>query len=309
MPPILSSRRAGGVVTRHTLAEARALQGNSGADRPQFAARVLLAEDHATNQIVAAMMLRNLGCQVDIAANGQETLKMIETGSYDIVFMDCEMPEMDGFEATRAIRARADSKAQVPIIAVTAQSMQGDRERCLQAGMDDYITKPVEQDAFAAALAKWLCGNGEAVTGNEKTGATATAAIRSLPVAPAALDPKVVARLRALAAATDPSLLAQIYASFQHDGIERIGTLRRCASAGDRLVLQKAAHALKGASANVGALRMADIARQLQMLDEDGPQNGALDLIEQIDEEFGRVQGDIEDLGVLGLSQNEINHQ
>lgn len=296
-------RRTGGVVTRHSLAEARALQGDSGADRPQFAARVLLAEDHTTNQMVAAMMLRNLGCRVDIAANGQEALTMIETSSYDVVFMDCEMPEMDGFVATRAIRARADSKAQVPIIAVTAQSMQGDRERCLQAGMDDYITKPVEQDAFAAALTKWLRGNGEPATGDEKTGGAVTAAIQSLPAAPAALDPRVVARLRALAAATDPSLLAQIYASFQHDGIERIGALRQCASAGDGLALRKAAHALKGASANVGALRMADIARRLQMLDEDGQLNGAQDLIEQIDEEFGRVQSNIEDLGVRSLSR------
>jgi signal transduction histidine kinase/DNA-binding response OmpR family regulator/HPt (histidine-containing phosphotransfer) domain-containing protein len=301
--------RGGNVVTRHTLAEARPSLIDSGAERPQFAARVLLAEDHPTNQIVAAMMLRNLGCQVAIAANGLEALQMIEASSYDIVFMDCEMPEMDGFEATRAIRARADTKAQIPIVAVTAQSIQGDRERCLQAGMDDYIAKPVEQEAFAAALKKWLTGKRNPAAGNEQPADTVTGAAPSLPDVPAALDPKVVARLRGLAAETEPSLLAQIYVSFHNEGIQRIGALRQCASAGDVMALRKVAHALKGASANVGAWRMADIARQLQMLDEAGPLNATQDLIEQIDAEFGRVQRDIEDIGVHNPSLNETCHQ
>ncbi|RJG25865.1 response regulator [Massilia cavernae] len=300
-------RRAGGV-TRRAAAEDRAMHGDSVADRPQFAAHVLLAEDHATNQIVAAMMLRNLGCRVDIAANGRETLDMMEASSYDLVFMDCEMPEMDGFEATSAIRARTDIKAQVPIIAVTAQSMQGDRERCVQAGMDDYITKPVQQEAFAAALARWLRGDSEPAAGG--AGQTAGAAAGTThPVAAAALDAEVVARLRDLTAQSDPSLLEQIYASFQNDGLERIGALRRCASSGDMLALRQVAHALKGASANVGALRMADIARRLQALDDNGPLSGAQDLIDQLGVEFGRVRSDIEDLGVRGVSQNEVCHR
>jgi CheY-like chemotaxis protein len=104
------------------------------------------------------MILRNLGCQVDVAANGREAMEMVDTFLYDIVFMDCEMPGMDGFEATTAIRRRPDSKARLPIIAVTAQAMQGDQERCLLAGMDDYISKPVKLEDFAAALKRWMPG-------------------------------------------------------------------------------------------------------------------------------------------------------
>jgi CheY-like chemotaxis protein len=223
--------------------------------------------------------------------------------------MDCEMPGMDGFKATSAIRARTDPKVQVPIIAVTAQSMRGDRERCLRTGMDDYITKPVAQEVFAATLARWLRGNGEPAASDPHTGAAASAAVGCLAAEPAALDAIVVARLRDLAAATDSSLLEQIYTAFQDDGIERIDAMRRHASAGDMPALRKAAHALKGASASVGALRMADIAQQLQALGETGALNGGQDLIEQLDREFGRVRSDIEFFGVDGVSQTEIGHR
>ena len=117
---------------------------------------MLLAEDNATNQIVGAMMLRNLGCHVDIAVNGREAMQMIERFPYEIVFMDCEMPEMDGYEATAEIRRRPDSKSRLPIVAVTAQAMQGDQAHCLAAGMDDYISKPVKQEDFARALKWWV---------------------------------------------------------------------------------------------------------------------------------------------------------
>jgi CheY-like chemotaxis protein len=112
--------------------------------------RVLLAEDNAVNAKLAVRMLERLGCRVDVANNGHEALKMVQSIPFDIVFMDCQMPEMDGFEATRAIRAweRAWRTEQSPttrlrIVALTANAMQGDRERCIEAGMDDYITKPL----------------------------------------------------------------------------------------------------------------------------------------------------------------------
>ncbi len=116
--------------------------------------RVLLAEDHHVNQKVATMMLQNLGCQVEVAANGKEAVRMMDEGSYDLIFMDCEMPLMDGFAAMAAIRARTDGKRRVPIIAVTAKATQGDREHCLQSGMDDYISKPVHIDQLVAVLSR-----------------------------------------------------------------------------------------------------------------------------------------------------------
>ena len=136
--------------------ETREAQLIGSANQPFADTRVLFAEDNPTNQIVGAMMLRNLGCHVDIAANGHEAAQMAQAFSYEIVFMDCEMPGMDGFEATAAIRHQSGGKPRLPIIAVTAQAMRGDQEQCLLAGMDDYISKPVNQEDFAAALKKWV---------------------------------------------------------------------------------------------------------------------------------------------------------
>ncbi len=117
-------------------------------------ARVLVAEDNLVNQKVAVMMLERLGCQVAIADNGRQAIDMLEGGGYDLVFMDCQMPELDGFEATAEIRRRFGRE--IPIIAMTANAMEGDRERCLAAGMDDYISKPVKPVNLKAALDRWL---------------------------------------------------------------------------------------------------------------------------------------------------------
>jgi len=120
--------------------------------------RILLAEDNPVNQKVALAMLRNMGHQADAVANGEEAINVLQTVPYDLVLMDCHMPEMDGFEATRTIR-RDESKvlnSRIPIIALTASAMQGDRERCIQAGMNDFIAKPVLKRALGEMIAKWM---------------------------------------------------------------------------------------------------------------------------------------------------------
>jgi two-component system sensor histidine kinase/response regulator len=119
-------------------------------------ARVLVVEDNVINQKIAVRLLEKLGCRVDVAANGLEAVGLLAELVYDVVFMDCQMPEMDGFEATRVIRLReASSGHHVPIIAMTANAMQGDAEQCLAAGMDDYLSKPVTFEALATAARKW----------------------------------------------------------------------------------------------------------------------------------------------------------
>ena len=132
-------------VTRHSLAEAQAASAEVDIEEaPSTSLRVLVVEDNLVNQMIASKMLEKLGCQVDVAANGREAVDMLEMLPYHVVFMDCQMPEMDGFEATRVIRRKEESSGEhVPIIAMTANAMAGDRERCLEAGMDDYLSKPV----------------------------------------------------------------------------------------------------------------------------------------------------------------------
>jgi len=119
--------------------------------------RVLVAEDNVVNQKVAARMLERLGLRVDVAANGREAIAMLEILPYDLVLMDCHMPEMDGYAATGEIRRRGGRR--VPIIAMTAEAMEGSREGCLQAGMDDYVRKPVTMKELGEALQRWLPQN------------------------------------------------------------------------------------------------------------------------------------------------------
>jgi CheY-like chemotaxis protein len=118
--------------------------------------RVLLAEDNLVNQKVALIMLKKLGIEADVAASGLEALDALVGVSYDLVLMDCQMPGMDGYEATRRIRDRERGSRRLPVVAMTAHAMVGDREKCLEAGMDDHIPKPVRMEALHRALSRWL---------------------------------------------------------------------------------------------------------------------------------------------------------
>jgi CheY-like chemotaxis protein len=140
-----------------------------------FHGRILLAEDNEVNVIIAQGMLEAMGCRVVVARNGHEALEILALSSYDLILMDCHMPEMDGFEATRAIREReassSDEESRIPIIAVTADAMDGDREQCLAAGMDDYLAKPFELGQLKDKLALWLpAGSASEELGGECAG-------------------------------------------------------------------------------------------------------------------------------------------
>ena len=119
-------------------------------------ARILVVEDNPVNQLVAAEMLKRLGLHADVAGDGAEALAALERLPYDLILMDCQMPVMDGFEATRRLRERQTTERRLPVIAMTANAIRGDRERCLEAGMDDYLPKPVRISELTAMLQRWL---------------------------------------------------------------------------------------------------------------------------------------------------------
>jgi PAS domain S-box-containing protein len=289
--------------------------------RRSFGARVLVADDNTTNQKVGQLMLENLGCRVDVAANGQEAVQMVDLVPYDAVFMDCEMPELDGYQATAEIRRRHASQPRLPIIGMTAKALQGDRERCLAADMDDYISKPVRLEDLEAALARWAPGTEtdsqpeRALNLNRNLDRNLNPDLlseeQSQPLAPAlsslkgergsqpatsALDPEVVERLRALATTDDPAVFGEIYTAFVGSAEEYLAALREARQTGDADALRRAAHALKGASASVGGTNMAELCGQLEALGEAQSVAGASQLIEQLEQDLVLVRAEIQNL-------------
>ncbi|NUN96702.1 MAG: response regulator, partial [Candidatus Omnitrophica bacterium] len=152
------------IITRHTVQESRVAAKKLAEEglESKRKLRVLLAEDNVVNQKVGVRMLEKIGCRVDVAANGKEAVEMAERFPYDLIFMDCQMPEMDGYKASQTIRAKQQTGHRVPIVAMTANAMQGDREKCLAAGMDDYVSKPVSLETLQATLNRWVSPASEA---------------------------------------------------------------------------------------------------------------------------------------------------
>ena len=242
---------------------------------------VLLVEDNAMNRLVATRMLAKLGYRVDVAVDGREAITAINVENYDAVLMDCQMPEMDGYEATRHLRdAEAGTGRHLPIIAMTAAAMQGDRDKCIEAGMDDYITKPVTVGAINVVLDRWIAPPPSPVT---PAGGDAAAASTS------ALDPERFGVLRELDAG-DGELLEMIAQEFLHDANEVLGALRDAIAEGDPQRVERAGHTLRGASANVGATRMADLSRKLEALGKAAALGTAPELLEEAVAELIQVE-------------------
>jgi two-component system sensor histidine kinase/response regulator len=249
--------------------------------------RVLVAEDNVVNQRVALRQLQKLGYSADGVANGLEVLEALERIHYDVVLMDCQMPEMDGFEATAEIRRREGSSQRTTIVAMTANALEGERERCIAAGMDDYISKPVRPEAVSAIIQRWTAA------------ANASANSAGLPVTGAsgeraALDIGVISNLRALQSRTEPNLLPDLIDSFLRDSAERIAAMRSAEVSGDAKALTRTAHALKGSSGTVGASRMTALCDVIEELSRASSMEGLPALIDALEEEFERVKRALE---------------
>ncbi|CAA9490871.1 MAG: diguanylate cyclase/phosphodiesterase (GGDEF & EAL domains) with PAS/PAC sensor(s) [uncultured Rubrobacteraceae bacterium] len=249
--------------------------------------RVLVAEDNAVNQKVAAKMLEKLGYRADVAANGQEAVEALGRIPYSAVLMDVQMPEMDGYEATARIRRLEDEEAgrRTPIIAMTANAMEGDREKALSAGMDDYVSKPIDSESLKAALTRWIPRtDGETSVSEEAVGDA------TLPVE-YPLDPGVIEGLRGLGG---PELLAELVELYLEQAPAQLEALREAIEAGDAASVKGTAHALKGSSGNMGALRMATICAELEETGSAEKLEYATALTKRLEAEYGRVRSALE---------------
>jgi CheY-like chemotaxis protein len=227
--------------------------------------RILLAEDNIVNQKVALRLLGQMGYRADVAANGLEAIEAVERQTYDVVLMDVQMPELDGFEASREIGRRWGAGQRPRIVAMTANAMQGDRELCEAAGMDDYVAKPIRVEELVAALARSRRRPDVAAREGTVAGAAAGSA---------AIDQAVFG---GLAAAMGEAFVAELIDTFVDDGRELLAALGRALDQRDLDAFRRAAHSLKSNGETLGATGLAALARELEARARAGSLAGADD--------------------------------
>lgn len=232
-------------------------------------ARILLAEDNKVNQTLVAILLHKMGWEVETAVNGQEALDIWQSQRLDLILMDLQMPEVDGLEATRRIReAEKSSGSHIPIVALTAHAMKGDRERCLEAGMDDYLPKPIQPQMLYGVVNRLLF-EGD----------------RSLLSSPEEFDPDVLLEL----VSGDRALAAELLNDLIQDVEEKVGILRQAIATGDHEALWKNAHSIKGAVGNFGLKHLYQCALTLERMGKEGIIQGAYDIITGIEKAIQEV--------------------
>jgi len=234
--------------------------------RATFKANVLVAEDNVTNQQVATGVLRKLGCQVTLTKNGQEALHSFEKNSFDIVLMDCQMPRMDGYEATAAIRRLEnlkDSGRRTPVIALTANALTGDREKCLAAGMDDYISKPFSLLQVEKVLSLWLPKKMRQDE-NFSSPKALQADIIENDTDEELITRKALDNIRALQPEGEPDLLSRIISIYLEDTPNQMDNLYQALQNKDTKEVRSIAHSLKSSSANLGALALSALFKDLE---------------------------------------------
>jgi len=277
---------------------------------PRLGGRVLLAEDNLVNQAVAQAMIEAIGCELTIVGNGAQAVAAVATSRFDLVLMDCQMPEMDGFAATAAIRAgeaqrralggAADARPdRIPIIAVTAHAMHGDRDASLAAGMDDYLSKPFSLDGLRAVLQRWIPASALRATAGEPAKATRVDAGRLPAEAVAALAPGAKSRVRLdpghLAAVRSlksggPDLAERVIRLFLETAPNTIARLRQAAASADAVEMSRAAHSLGGSSRELGALSLGQLCQEVEYLLRAGQISDASSLLSALERELAAVR-------------------
>jgi len=278
------------IITKYTIKEA---------ERAEF--RILLVEDNIVNQKVAVRMLKKLGYTCDIANNGQEALDAFLNNDYDLIFMDCQMPIIDGFEATKKIREQeSGKKSHIPIVAMTANAMKGDREKCIQSGMDDYVSKPVSKDLINELIEKFKnlkyekMENDKSEEKEKKSEAIDVESVKNKEkesVVQSDDNPPVnLVRLNA-ASEGDEEFEMELIDMFILDTENRVATLETLINdKSDNLVVKIEAHTVKGSSGNIGADSMREYSGQLEAMAKKDSMQGAEEVFSLLKTEFERVK-------------------
>ena len=230
--------------------------------------RVLVAEDNPVNQKVAVRQLERLGVAADAVANGIEAIEAVSRTEYGLVLMDVQMPEMDGFTAARELRGRG---ATVPIVALTANAMSGDRERCVEAGMDDYLSKPILEEELVRVLRRFLPSSSSTDS---------------------PLNAGTLARLREVS----PGFVVEIAKIYLDDAPARLDAIRDAVARADAHALATAAHAFKSGSGNLGATAVHDLCAELEAMGKEGRLEGVQEKVAQLEREYGRVEGALREM-------------
>ncbi len=236
--------------------------------------RVLVAEDNAVNQKVAQRQLQKLGYFSDTVANGLEAVEAVSSIPYQLVLMDCQMPEMDGFAATAAIRKREREFGlpRIPIVAMTANALEGDRERCIAAGMDDYLSKPVKPIELARTVEHWILPD---------------AALEQI------LDHDVLTTLREMG--DDTAFYVEVIDIFLGDAPGYLAAIREAVAAADHAAVHLAAHTLKSAAGNVGADLLSRTSDEIEQLARRGSLEGIEPLLLQLEQRFADTRSALEE--------------
>jgi CheY-like chemotaxis protein/HPt (histidine-containing phosphotransfer) domain-containing protein len=286
----LAGLREDTLITQHTARE----------QRPRFKAKALVVDDNSINQTVAKGMLAKFGIEVECANNGQEAVDKLEQLSFDLVFMDCQMPVMDGYTATQHIRdpqSKVKNHA-IPVIAMTANAMQGDREKCMDAGMDDFIAKPVDVVKLQTKLDKWLAillieseENKETSVIDEETVQPDTQIVEK-----DSEEEIVVFDFKAMSERLmdDEELIQVIADAFLQDMPIQVEQLEAYVKAGDHQQAAAQAHKIKGASANVGGLALSAQALIMEKAGKEGKEEILTQHIEQLKQQFVLLKTEIE---------------
>ena len=252
-------------------------------------ARILLAEDNPTNQEVAKIMLEGFGCEVEIADNGNKALTCFKKSDYDLVLMDCLMPEMDGFETTRQLRELEQGTGNhVPVIALTADAMQEGRKKCFDSGMDDYLGKPFKPANLRKMLEHWLSRNDETFPTQLETGPKPEVSVET--VAEDILDENALNMIRTLQRPGKPDLVKNVIGIYLRSTPTLLKTLSEAVARNDPDGMGKAAHSLKSSSAHIGANSLAALAKEMEMQGAKHSIDGAKELQAQIERSYGEVK-------------------